>query len=69
MATDMNKEIRFVVKWKGCDEADLVPAKVANVKCPQVSTQVSFWQQVQLARDDPNPRSRFCDSRNGLQRS
>lgn len=35
-ATDMNGQVEFMVKYKNYSPVEMVPAKIANLKCPQI---------------------------------
>ena len=35
-ATDSLGQLMFLMEWKNSDETELVPAKVAYVKCPDI---------------------------------
>jgi len=41
-ATETNGEVHFLIKWKGLNDAELVPSKVVNVKIPQMV--IAFYE-------------------------
>ena len=42
-ATDTSGELMFLVKWKGTEDADLVPSALANERIPQ--TVITFYEE------------------------
>jgi len=42
-ASDTTGELTFLIQFKGMDQGELIPAKVANLKCPQLV--IKFYEE------------------------
>ncbi|CAG2173928.1 unnamed protein product [Oppiella nova] len=47
--TELNGDLLYLVQWQGGGDADLVPANVANHKCPQIVIQF-FQERIRFSR-------------------
>ena len=62
--TDSSGELMFLTKWKNSDEADLVPAKEAKVKCPQVV--ISSYEEMLMWHSYPSEDDDKKENKNWL---
>ncbi|XP_044756207.1 chromobox protein homolog 1-like [Coccinella septempunctata] len=51
-ATDATGELMFLMMWKNCKEADLVAARVANARCPEIV--IKYYESKQMWYCKPN---------------
>lgn len=51
-ATDASGELMFLMMWKNCKEADLVPASQANVRCPEIV--INYYENKKIWYTKPN---------------
>lgn len=45
-ATDASGELMFLMMWKNCKEADLVPANQVNTRCPEIV--INYYENKKL---------------------